>query len=476
MMRFLKTFALAGGILMVAAAIALTWHLHDAGTRTALKVAEENNVALARALANAMRDRILELLVDPGTAPGLHPPVIDFRADLAEYLHDLNVVKVKIYDRSGRTVFSTEEAQIGEDKSNNGGFRSAMRGDVATELTFRNKFSAFDQVIENRNVLSSYIPIVERDGHIGSVFEIYQDVTGLLTALGDRLALQTVAIGGTFLAVYLLLLLIVRSADRAAQRHHEEAVTLAISAARAESANRTKTEFLANMSHELRTPLNAILGFSDMIQREVLGPTGNPRYREYAGDINTSATHLLDIINDILDLARIEAGRIEVHAGPVALPLLGDWAQMMVRPQADAGQVTLRTRLEPGLPTVVTDERILRQIVLNLLTNAVKFTPPGGQVTLAIGRAATSGGISIAIEDTGVGMRPEDVPHALTPFGQLDNTLARRHRGTGLGLSLAHRFARLLGGEMTIRSAPGRGTVVTVDLPAGAKLPLSAAA
>ena len=208
----------------------------------------------------------------------------------------------------------------------------------------------------------------------------------------------------------------------------------------AEAANRAKSQFLAHMSHELRTPLNAILGFSDMIQREILGPNGNPRYREYASDINSSATHLLDIINDILDLARIEAGRIETHPDLVALTELGDWAQMMIRAQADAARVSLRVRVDPSLPTMVTDERILRQIVLNLLTNAVKFTPAGGQVTLAIAAMPMPRAISITVTDTGIGMRPEDVPRALAPFGQLYNMLTRRHRGTGLGLSLANRF------------------------------------
>jgi hypothetical protein len=146
MTRFLKTFSLAGGFLMVAAALGLTWYLHHTATRTVLQVAEENNIALARSVSNAMHERVLELLADPVAA--VQRPSAAFRADVVDQLRDLDIVKVKIYDRAGLTVFSTEEKQIGEDKKDNAGFRQALSGQVATELTFRNQFSAFDQVIE----------------------------------------------------------------------------------------------------------------------------------------------------------------------------------------------------------------------------------------------------------------------------------------------------------------------------------------
>jgi two-component system, cell cycle sensor histidine kinase PleC len=475
MHRFIRTFALVGGILMLAAAVPLSVYLHRTATESAIDLAEGHNVALARALGNAMRQRISDLMSDPDRRPGYHPPISDFHKDVVEQLRGLDIVKVKIYDLRGRTAFSTEAKQIGEDKHNNLGFQLARAGEIASELTFRNKFSAFESVIEDRNVLSSYIPLRGSDGAIESVFEVYQDVTVMLHALVVRQWTQTAAILGAFGFVYVLLLLMIRRAEIVARQNHAAALSMAADAARAEAANQTKTEFLATMSHELRTPLNAILGFSDMIHGEVLGPTGNPRYREYAGDIHTSANHLLDIINDILDLARIEAGKIEVHLAPITLSHLSDWASRMVRPQAEAGRVTLHCVVDPGVSRLTTDERILRQIVLNLLTNAVKFTPTGGMVTLSI-RPAQAGHIDIVVEDTGVGMSAEDIPRALAPFSQLDNSLSRKHRGTGLGLSLANRFVGVLGGKLGIRSAPGRGTTVTVTLPTGVVPSLSAAA
>ena len=447
---------------MAAAAAVLSWNLHTASTAAAIKTAEDFNVALTQAIGNAMRERIVGLQNASGHF--LRQSIIDFHTDIVEQLRGLNIAKVKIYDLEGMTVFSTEERQIGEDKRSNAGVQRALAGSVASELTFRNKFSHFEGIIEDRNLLSSYVPLRHRDGSVGSVFEVYQDVTEQLTAIEKRHWVRTATIVGAFAGAYLLLLLFVLRAETHVRRHHEESVRHAADAARAESANRTKTEFLATMSHELRTPLNAILGFSDMIHGEVLGPNGNPRYREYAGDIHASANHLLDIINDILDMARIEAGKMEITPSTVVLPRFAEWAQTMVRTQAETAKVTLNTRLDPALVEFVTDERILRQIALNLLTNAIKFTPAGGTVTLALS-GAVADRLAFIVEDSGVGMRPEDIPRALAPFSQLDNVLSRKHRGTGLGLSLANRFVALLGGQLAISSAPGQGTRVTVTLP-----------
>jgi len=474
MYRFTKTFALIGGAVMVTAATLLSLHLRTAATAAALDTAEHFNVALTHALGNSMRARIDELKTLP-EHNAQSPPIIEFRADIVEQLRGLNIAKIKIYDLRGITVFSTEDRQIGEDKSGNEGVQRALAGEVASELTFRDKFSHFEGIIEDRNMLSSYVPLHQRDGTVSSVFEVYQDVTDLLAALTERHWTQTSTIAGAFAGAYFLLLLIALWAETQVHRHHEESIRHAADAARAESANRTKTEFLATMSHELRTPLNAILGFSDMIHGEILGPNGNPRYREYAGDIHASATHLLDIINDILDMARIEAGKMDATPSTVVLTRFAEWAQTMVRTQAEAARITLRTRLDPAMGEFVTDERILRQIALNLLTNAIKFTPAGGTVTLALS-GAVAGRLALIVEDTGVGMRPEDIPRALAPFSQLDNVLSRKNRGTGLGLSLANRFVGLLGGQLAISSAPGQGTRITVTLPEMAADALATAA
>jgi signal transduction histidine kinase len=231
----------------------------------------------------------------------------------------------------------------------------------------------------------------------------------------------------------------------------------------AELANRAKTEFLANMSHELRTPLNAIIGFSEVIETEVFGPVGNARYHEYAGDILSSGRHLLALINDILDVAKIEAGEMELDLEPVTVSEVVDAARRLVEARAVTGRVDLSVQLGENLPAVEADRRRLLQILVNLLANAVKFTPEGGRVRVFAHH--DSNRMVLTISDTGIGMSPEEVRIALKTFGQVDGSLARRYEGVGLGLPLARSLVELHQGRMVISSAKGAGTEVTVLIP-----------
>jgi signal transduction histidine kinase len=231
----------------------------------------------------------------------------------------------------------------------------------------------------------------------------------------------------------------------------------------AELANRTKSEFLANMSHELRTPLNAIIGFSQIMTQQMFGPLGSPRYREYAGDVLSSSQHLLQIINDILDMAKIEAGRVELNEGPVELATLFDDCLRVVRDRAQAGEIRLRRDLPEGVPQLFADGRLIKQILLNLLSNAVKFTPRGGTVSLQARLAAD--GLVLSVTDTGVGIAAADIPKVLQPFGQVDGTYARSHGGTGLGLSIVRALVDLHGGTFDLQSEPGAGTTVSIGFP-----------
>jgi PAS domain S-box-containing protein len=233
----------------------------------------------------------------------------------------------------------------------------------------------------------------------------------------------------------------------------------------AELANRSKTEFLANMSHELRTPLNAIIGFSDLMQREMLGPLGNDRYRGYLRDIYQSGSHLHDMINDILDLSKIEAGQLELRAEPVNVRMAIKRCIRLVAARAEEAGLKLVSRIADGLPEILADERKVKQIMINLLSNAVKFTEDGGTITIDA-FPAEAGGVVLRVSDTGIGMDAADIPRALTPFMQIDSALSRRHEGTGLGLPLTKSLAELHGGTLTLESAPGQGTTVTVFLPA----------
>ncbi|MGQ0675819.1 MAG: PAS domain-containing protein, partial [Rhodospirillales bacterium] len=232
----------------------------------------------------------------------------------------------------------------------------------------------------------------------------------------------------------------------------------------AEVASRAKSEFLANMSHELRTPLNAVIGFSDMLATGLAGPL-TAKQNEYLHDIGASGRHLLDVINDVLDLAKIEAGRMDLREELLDVAGVVADCTRLVRERARNGGVELEERVAPSL-RLHGDALALKKIVTNLLSNAVKFTEPGGSVTIEAGIDA-AGECVIAVADTGIGMSPEGVEKALELFGQVDSTLTRRHNGTGLGLPLAQSLAVRLGGRLTIDSAPGRGTTVSVALPAG---------
>jgi signal transduction histidine kinase len=218
------------------------------------------------------------------------------------------------------------------------------------------------------------------------------------------------------------------------------------------------------MSHELRTPLNAIIGFSEIMRDELLGPLGDSRYSQYARDIHGSGAHLLEIINDILDLSKIEAGKHELIEETVELPAIVKSCLILLGERARSAEVRLDQRLPEDLPTLRADPRKLKQVVLNLLTNAVKFTPAGGTVTVTAGRDAT-GGVTFMVADTGIGIDPEDFDKVLAPFGQVDSGLGRKYEGTGLGLPLSRGFTELHGGRLILDSAPGEGTTVTVTLP-----------
>jgi PAS domain S-box-containing protein len=248
--------------------------------------------------------------------------------------------------------------------------------------------------------------------------------------------------------------------DATARRHIEHELRAARDLS--ESANRAKSQFLANMSHELRTPLNAIIGFSEVISAALFGPL-DARYRDYAQDIHGSGHHLLRIINDLLDLSKVEAGRLELRDEPVKIASLFETCRRMVADRAAVTGVDLD--FQPTELVVSADELRLEQVLLNLVSNAVKFTPVGGHVTVSA-KAGASGETFITVADTGIGMAPDDIPRALQPFGQIDNSLARPHGGTGLGLPLAQRLIELHGGTMTIDSELGAGTTVTIVLPA----------
>ena len=295
-----------------------------------------------------------------------------------------------------------------------------------------------EQVRERLELAGGFEPhVFERERPDGTVIEIR----------GNPMA------GGGFVTTY---------TDVTERKRTEEDLRQAL--VRAEEANQAKSIFLATMSHELRTPLNSIIGFSETLKVEMFGPLGSDKYREYAEDINASGNHLLEVISDILDISKIEAGEVAASDEEVDLPDLVESAIKMLRERAEDKGIMLSRVFPQDCPGLRADPRHIKQIVLNLVSNAVKFTPAGGKIKLEV-LVGDDRGLQIVVEDTGIGIEADNIEKALEPFGQVGDIYSRPFDGTGLGLPLAKSLVELHGGSMSLESEPGKGTTVTVHFP-----------
>lgn len=463
-----KRFALFAGLIVVAASLLLISLYKQVASDDLTAMAERSNVAMARMFSNVVWESHAGFLTTAHfltpEAIRRHPETRAIREGLLLHMRGLAILKIKIYDLNGLTVFSTEAAQIGEDKSDNKGFLAARTGGHASELTHRDTFSAFEQVVEDRDVLSSYVPITSASGAIEGVFEVYYDVTELLRAVHARQRLLQVVVGATFLLLYLLLIFGVWHSERQTRRHYRKNLDLARAAARAEESSRLKSEFLATMSHELRTPLNAILGFSEILKSRLPQADSAETRREYADSIWTSGRHLLSIVDDVLDMSKVEAGEMALDRASFDPVRLLESCLRLVETEAEQQGVSLVSNIADELPEGYGDERRVRQVLINLLSNAIKFTPQGGRVSLWLG-ISPDGMLQFSVADNGIGIAPGNIAKVLTPFGQVETTYARRFGGTGLGLPIAKSLVEMHGGCFTLESALGEGTKVTFTLP-----------
>jgi signal transduction histidine kinase len=470
MFNLTRKFAVFGGIVLLVSAVGLGYVQSMVAMSRLRAVTQDVNVALAHIMANSLMSELERTLAltDDGSRTAWQEQEYVLRIlqnRVTAQLNGLPVIKVKVFALNGTTMFSTNFSEIGETKGADDGFRDAAEGRVSSSLSYEGAMPTSEGQTFKGNVIESYIPIylAGPGSAVSGVFEIYADISSGLAAIREAQYSQAKIVFVTFAAIYVMLLLGVRRADRRLRRQNQANLALAAEVARAEVAHQTKSEFLANMSHELRTPLNAILGFSEVLSQEYFGKL-LPKQQEYLSDIRRSGQHLLDLINDILDMTKIEVGRLDLRETVIDPARVIENCMPLVRDRAEANHIALRTEFMPGLPYLRADERRIRQIVVNLLSNAVKFTESGGSVV--VGASMHSDGwIDISVADTGVGMSESELVVALQPFRQVDNSLARRHEGTGLGLPLARELARLHGGEIKVLSAPGRGTTVTVRLP-----------
>ncbi len=475
-----KRFAFVGLpiVLLAAALLIATYHF---AVMTNLKSSVEAVAAsMAQIFANTLWQEYGSLVAD---SEGMSADAI--RADERTKLLDrevrkiaagTRVLKVKVYSLRGITLYSSDPAQIGVDYWNERNFQVALAGGIASRLTRRPTFQALDGPRTELVVLESYIPARSPKGsnQIIAVLEIYSDVTDLEADI--LLRPEALAAAGLVVAVLLgilaVQLVVLRIAERRWLDEQAERMRVAAEYAIEQEASKAKSAFLAGMSHELRTPLNAILGFSDVIKNQVFGPIGRDRYIEYAEHIHGAGLHLLGVIGNVLDVSKIEAGKTDLTVVTIDPAEVVRSAMSMLSAEADRKSIDVRDRIAPGLPAFTTDESKLRQVVLNILSNAIKYSMPHGTVDVAATCDSGSGALRIVISDTGVGMSEKDLDIAFTPFGRILGRTNELEPGTGLGLPIAKRTVEILGGTFGITSRPGEGTTVTIVLPPASADPI----
>ena len=464
-----KIFAAIGAAIFLVAAGLFGYFNWTRSVSQLTELGEDYNVTLATALSNAARGELEPLLRAVVTMDGKDltrdPRTAALRAAVLDLAAGTRVAKVKIYDTNGLTVFSTDPSQIGEEPGLYPRLRAALAGETVSEIAYGEDFVDFGGRRVQADLLSSYLPIRAADGQTIGVFEVDTDITELSAETVATEVFNFAILLLCFGAIYGLSLATVAAGSRMVARQHQESLELAAAMARVQAADRAKSEFLANISHELRTPLNAIIGFSEIIKDQSFGPIEPSRYRDYAVEIHQSGQCLLAIIDDVLDLVKIEAGSARPVLSEVDPARLIDAAVTRIRDRAEAAEVNLTLRLTQQLPSISTDPRRLNQLLTGILSNAIKFTPHGGRVSVRARWNEAADRVEISIADTGIGIAPEDIPVTLAPFGRVDGAAHSKYPGAGLGLPLAKRFAVLLGGEIEIESRLGQGTEITLRLP-----------
>ena len=417
----------------------------------------------------------------------------EFAQQATYFMQDMPAIKVNLYT-PGKKRFLTSNPTVvkfGESTRNNffsygrstknedGNATPTQTIGFVKEIDFNNVLhgATFGQILTNSKIIKDgtttaatviqlLIPIVDKtspQGTVQVVMEIIIDIRGQWDRLTHFQLFGTSGIFLIFVMLFGALFYTTARAERIIERQIEANAELAAAKSKAEAENIEKSKFLANVSHELRTPLNAIIGFSAIIKDEVSGPIGSPLYKDYITDIHTSGSHLLSLINDILDYSKAEADKLQMESVDVDITKTVKTCIRLVLPRAEEAKVQLKEGLPKEHLVLKSDPKRLKQVLLNLLSNSVKFTPEGGSVTLS---AAVEGNeLVLTVSDTGIGIADKDISKAMATFGQVDSTISRKYEGTGLGLPLTKKLTELMGGKFRIQSELGFGTTVTISFP-----------
>ena len=379
-----------------------------------------------------------------------------------QFIHKTDIVKVKIFDLRGVTQYSSDFRQIGENKATSSGFASAARGVATSELSFRQSFESFGRTLNEVNLVSSYVPVVDGSTLV-AVLEIYTDRSTEFAQMRAQQGKLLVGLALIYVILYLVLLFVFWRSETARLKHVQSLQDLAAqnesAKLAAEQNTRMKSQFLATMSHEIRTPMNGVIGMANLLEETPLTPVQTG----YVRDIVSSGESLLAIINDILDISKIEAGKMVFDQVTFDLPELVHGVHAMLNVRAQQKGIGLQFHIDQASThCFVGDPLRIRQVLLNLVSNAVKFTDHG-QVDIAVQR--TENGVRFAVNDTGIGMAPEEVSQLFQSFTQVDGSATRRFGGTGLGLAISKKLVEGMQGEIGVDSRKDVGTLFFFELP-----------
>jgi two-component system cell cycle sensor histidine kinase PleC len=475
MFGYLRIFSLLSLLLVSGVSVMGGAFLNERAVGNLTQLIEKSNANLAHGYVNAVwkryRDLIVPLLADPSTMKD-NAVVGEFARETVRYFQNMPLTRVNIYSPYGQLLIS-DNVSLTKKLANN-----PSSPDVSFVVKHYKGFSRASQVLtdvtllnqEHIKLVQTITPFTDSVEGVGNAppdgaLEILFDITEQYDELRMFQYISSGALVGVYLIFLIMLMLSSKKAESIISKQHEANMELTEAAAAAEAENREKSQFLANISHELRTPLNAIIGFSDIIKKEMMPQIEDKKYHDYIGDIHSSGVHLLSLINDILDYSKAEAGKLALEVSEVNASKLVQNSMRLVSPRAESANVKLLEQLPKEAIIMITDGKKFKQVLLNLLSNAVKFTPAGGQVLVTAWQNIADDTFSFEVEDTGIGIAPKDISRAMSPFGQVDNTLKRKYEGTGLGLPLTKKFVELMGGKFKIESELNKGTKITFTMP-----------
>ena len=475
MFPLLRYYSLTALVSLTLAAALLTVLFRQAAESDLISAAERANGVHAAVFANALTAKLGEeaWAYLQHEAPTLSPDQLRAHP-MTERMHEVlrqlatgtSVAKVKLFSLQGLTLYSSEAAQIGEDKHNSGLVQRATQGESVSTMSQRERFLSFDGQIYNRSLVSTYIPALPPGRRAPvAVFELYDDLTPLKQDMDQAHLRQFLIVVSVMSLLYLVQFLIVRRGARIIRRQHNHLQAahgqLELARRAAEEASQAKSKFLAHMSHEIRTPMNGILGMTELLSR---GRLDDAQARQVQA-ISGCGKSLMAILNDLLDLSKIEAGRLQLESQAFDLhQAVRDCCELMSAHAADKG-LSLTVELPDSVPRhVVGDLLRLQQVLRNLLGNALKFTPHGA-VTVAVGHGPRTGELRFSVRDSGIGISDEACERLFKPFEQADSSTSRRYGGTGLGLSISRELVQMMGGNIGVQSTPGVGSEFFFTLP-----------